>query len=632
MLDQGGSPMQVSNSLNGRSYNDSSLTYEETQIEADTFVENLLGLHKVTEGDEEEEEDDEPKPWARLVSVSPLVPIQDLFLEPQKNQDDNSNKNDDNRIGLYTLGRSKNCNFVFHQKCISNEHCLLYCLRDAKNTLCPYIEDSSANGTFINKSTRLKKGVRRLLHNGDMISLVNPESRKVLASARDVELASFFVQLYLPSGDNVKSNANGVLSRCLSNGQSAKELHNMRSATVMSLLGQERDIFDYYDKKDLIGSGGNGQVYRCIHKVDGHEVAVKATSLRQCMLPTGEVDHAAVDRLLMEAHMIRNLKHNNIIQLEDVFSDGSTLYLVMELVRGGDLFDRILERKGYSEDSAKQVIQQVLFAMQFMHDKKIAHRDMKPENILLVHRESDTKVKITDFGLAKSANQTGGLKTYCGTPYYFAPEVLEKQRSGESDKTYGFETDMWSIGVITYVMLTADYPWSSEERAMSREIATASVNFEKHDEVWQRVSPAAKDFISCLLVLQPEGRLTAAQALVHPWFDSLRGHQIPPEEVSVETTVLDDLEMMSPLRATANGGITAMTTSTDTTATVDATATATATTATATRKKRKTRHDAGPEEFVGRNTRSRCSSMVAMEVSDSLDPAARSRKAPKRRK
>lgn len=225
----------------------------------------------------------------------------------------------------------------------------------------------------------------------------------------------------------------------------------------------------------------------------------------------------------MEAHMIRALKHENIIALEDVFSDRNTLYLVMELVRGGDLFDRIVSLGRYQEQDAQQVMLQTLSAMEFMHSRNVAHRDMKPENILLLRRNCHTRVKITDFGLAKSATEGGGLKTFCGTPHYLAPEVQTQQASGSGSlptTTYGFEADMWSLGVIAFVLLTGDYPWSAEPALMCREIAEGRPDFNKGAHVWSTLSPAALSFVQRLVVLEPAVRMTAREALQHPWLHS----------------------------------------------------------------------------------------------------------------
>jgi len=130
--------------------------------------------------------------------------------------------------------------------------------------------------------------------------------------------------------------------------------------------------------------------------------------------------------LKKEAEMMNQLDHPNIVKILDSFQTDLTLYIVMELVRGGDLFDRIVDRGRFSESNARTVMLKVLSATQYLHNNSIIHRDLKPENILLMDTDSDTEVKITDFGLAKKANQDG-LKTFCGTPQYFAPEVRKHE-------------------------------------------------------------------------------------------------------------------------------------------------------------------------------------------------------------
>jgi len=263
----------------------------------------------------------------------------------------------------------------------------------------------------------------------------------------------------------------------------------MRSGTVAHLLSQARNITDYYDVRELLGTGANGQVYRAIHRIDGHEVAVKLTDMRQCyfqcsVITDDETGNQLIqrtptaDKVLKEAHMLRSLEHPRIIRLEDVFTNGSTLYMVMEMVKGGDLFDRVVSKSKYDEEKARVLILQLLSAIHYLHSRKVAHRDLKPENILLVSKQSDVDIKVTDFGLAKSADEAGGLKTYCGTPQYFAPEVLEQQYNYSSGKTYSLEADMWSVGVITYALLCGSLPWSTDDRARNSEILAGAYSMQ----------------------------------------------------------------------------------------------------------------------------------------------------------
>merc|ERR1712000_656975 len=187
-----------------------------------------------------------------------------------------------------------------------------------------------------------------------------------------------------------------------------------------------------------------------------------------------------------EVDILTQVDHPNIISLEEVFDTPDTLYLVMELITGGELFDKITEIGAYSEQTAAELVKNIVSAVKYLHDRGIAHRDLKPTNLLLKDDEDLTNVKIADFGLSKIMGDNTMMQTACGTPIYVAPEVL----SGEA---YEKEVDMWSIGVITYILLCGFPPFFDD------------------------VSDQAKDFIDNLLLVDPALRLTAEQALEHPW-------------------------------------------------------------------------------------------------------------------
>ena len=159
--------------------------------------------------------------------------------------------------------------------------------------------------------------------------------------------------------------------------------------------------------------------------------------------------------------MMNQLDHPNIVKILDTFQTDHSLLIVMELVQGGDLFDRIVERGRYSEESARLLMAKVLSATSYLHAKDIIHRDLKPENILLVAPDNDVEVKITDFGLAKKASQDG-LKTFCGTPQYFAPEVLKRKGSERKSGRYYASADMWSLGVVLYILLSGTFPFDED--------------------------------------------------------------------------------------------------------------------------------------------------------------------------
>ncbi|CAM9642609.1 unnamed protein product [Phaeothamnion confervicola] len=183
----------------------------------------------------------------------------------------------------------------------------------------------------------------------------------------------------------------------------------------------------------------------------------------------------------------------------------------MEQMKGGELFDRIVQKQFYNEKDARDVLKVLLEAVKYCHDRNIAHRDLKPENLLLVSADDDSLIKVADFGFARPVD-SGGLRTQCGTPGYVAPEILK----GES---YGLQVDMWSIGVIMYILLGGYPPFHDDNQAtqakLYQKIKKGKVVF--HEQYWGQVSDDAKDLIRKMLTLAPPDRITAADALRHPW-------------------------------------------------------------------------------------------------------------------
>ena len=183
----------------------------------------------------------------------------------------------------------------------------------------------------------------------------------------------------------------------------------------------------------------------------------------------------------------------------------------MELVLGGELFDKITEIGAYSEKTAAQLVFNIVDAVRYLHERNIAHRDLKPTNLLLKYPDDLTTIKIADFGLSKIMDENTMMQTACGTPIYVAPEVL----SGEA---YEKEVDMWSIGVITYILLCGFPPFFDDGSNMA-ELFEQIMNgeFDYPEEYWDDISDEAKDFIDNLLIVDPSTRYTAEQALEHPW-------------------------------------------------------------------------------------------------------------------
>uniref|UniRef100_A0AAQ4S427 Calcium/calmodulin-dependent protein kinase IGb n=1 Tax=Gasterosteus aculeatus aculeatus TaxID=481459 RepID=A0AAQ4S427_GASAC len=209
-----------------------------------------------------------------------------------------------------------------------------------------------------------------------------------------------------------------------------------------------------------------------------------------------------------EIAVLRRIKHDNVVGMEDLYESQTHFYLIMQLVAGGELFDRILDRGVYSEKDASSVIQQVLQAVSYLHENGIVHRDLKPENILYYSQAENSKIMISDFGLSKMVDHDI-MSTACGTPGYVAPEVL-------AQKPYSKAVDCWSIGVITYILLCGYPPFyeESETRLFSK-IMKAQYEFDS--PFWDDISDSAKDFIRNMMQKNPSMRLSTDAALRHPW-------------------------------------------------------------------------------------------------------------------
>lgn len=219
-----------------------------------------------------------------------------------------------------------------------------------------------------------------------------------------------------------------------------------------------------------------------------------------------EEDAAA---LLDEVSILKELRHRHIIRLYDFFEDGKTYYLVMEQMNGGELFDRIVAKAYYNEKEARDTCKILLEAVEYCHANNVAHRDLKPENLLLVHQDKDSEVKIADFGFAKRCYKPQSLTTQCGTPGYVAPEILE-------GTPYDTKADMWSVGVILYILLGGYPPFlESNQKELFRKIKAGEYEF--HEEYWGPVSKEAKDLISSLLTVNSHRRLSADMALENAW-------------------------------------------------------------------------------------------------------------------
>ncbi|XP_044065945.1 calcium/calmodulin-dependent protein kinase IGb isoform X1 [Siniperca chuatsi] len=258
------------------------------------------------------------------------------------------------------------------------------------------------------------------------------------------------------------------------------------------------NIQEIFDIMEELGSGAFSEVYMVKEKKTGKLFAMKCVKKKQ----------KRDLNLENEIAVLRRIQHENVVGMEDFYESRTHYYLVMQLVSGGELFDRILDRGVYSEKDASSVIQQVLQAVSYLHQNGIVHRDLKPENILYYSQEETSKIMISDFGLSKMVDNDI-MSTACGTPGYVAPEVL-------AQKPYSKAVDCWSIGVITYILLCGYPPFyeESETRLFSK-IMKAQYEFDS--PFWDDISESAKDFIRNMMQKNPSMRYTTEQALRHPW-------------------------------------------------------------------------------------------------------------------
>lgn len=254
---------------------------------------------------------------------------------------------------------------------------------------------------------------------------------------------------------------------------------------------------DFYVIGKEIGKGAFSIVREGVNKTTGKKVAIK--SIRAKFIK---------NKLLMrEIEIMKKVgNHPNILKLFEVFETKQYLYLVLELVTGGELFDQIVARGEYSEKDASNIVRQIISAVAHLHDNGIAHRDLKPQNLLCAGVDGDD-IRMADFGLSKMFDNGEYLETCCGSPEYVAPEVLEC-------KPYDKACDLWSVGVITYVLLTGCFPfWDKNNAVLYEKIRRVEYGWPTGSEI----SAEAKDLIRHLIEKQPEKRFTAEQALQHPW-------------------------------------------------------------------------------------------------------------------
>lgn len=385
----------------------------------------------------------------------------------------------------WTFGRNADCDFVL-SSCtrLSNKHFKLW-LNLADNTL--WIQDTSTNGTHLN-GNRLVKGSNYIVNQGDELSVGLGVPRDVIR----------FVVLFSDS-------------------------YNPLNSVNSSVIRDEGIYKDFIVKNETIGQGAFATVKKAIERSTGDSYAVKIINRRRAIHAGGKGAMQGVNR---ELEILRKFDHPNIVRLKSFYEDVENYYLVMELVPGGDLMDFVAANGAIGEDATQVIAKQILDGISYVHKMGISHRDLKPDNIL-IKQDDPILVKITDFGLAKISDNATFMKTFCGTLAYVAPEVItgkyDLQPSQDSPYNYSNLVDIWSFGCLVYVLLTSHLPFNGKTQTqMFQKIKTG----EYHESPLNsyRISNEGRNFLSCCLKVDPRQRMTADEALNHPWLAGVESY------------------------------------------------------------------------------------------------------------
>ncbi|EER98014.1 calcium-dependent protein kinase 17 [Sorghum bicolor] len=290
------------------------------------------------------------------------------------------------------------------------------------------------------------------------------------------------------------------------NGKPKPKVKRVQSAGLLAGSVLRRDserLKDLYTLGKKLGQGQFGTTYQCVEKATGKHFACKSIAKRKLV---NEEDVEDVRREIQIMHHLSG--HPNVVSIVGAYEDAVAVHLVMELCAGGELFDRIIQRGHYSEKAAAQLARVIIGAVEACHSLGVMHRDLKPENFLFVNQKEDAPLKAIDFGLSIFFKPGEIFLDVVGSPYYVAPEVLKKH--------YGCEVDVWSAGVIVYILLSGVPPfWDESERGIFEQVLKGDLDFSS--DPWPSISESAKDLVRKMLNRDPRKRLTAHEALCHPW-------------------------------------------------------------------------------------------------------------------
>ena len=286
-----------------------------------------------------------------------------------------------------------------------------------------------------------------------------------------------------------------------------KTKEDFRVTEGLSIKEKKGNPYAIYDSIKVLGEGAYGKVEQVRHKISKEIRAMKVIHKDQIQLGSEEEQ-----ALINEINIVKTLDHPNIMKVFEYYNYDNCLFIISELLSGGELFDKIKENKFLKEDVSAYLMKQIFSAVDFCHEKKIIHRDLKPENVLIESEEEASKefftVKLIDFGTSDKMKKGQNFNLQVGTPYYTAPEVLKNN--------YNEKCDLWSCGVIMYLMLCGKQPFEGEnDEEIYEKIRNCKINF--NDEEWDNISHDAKDLIKKLLIKDINKRYSSREALAHPW-------------------------------------------------------------------------------------------------------------------
>lgn len=309
--------------------------------------------------------------------------------------------------------------------------------------------------------------------------------------------------------------------------QQASSAHVKEAATSVMTPGmavfKQENVEDFYEIGEELGSGQFAVVRRCKEKSTSTAYAAKFIKKRQNRVSRRGVKREEIER---EVDILQQIQHPNIVELHEVYENRTDMVLILELVSGGELFDFLAQKESLSEEEATQFIKQILNGVQYLHSKGIAHFDLKPENIMLLDRSVPLpRIKLIDFGLAHKIEPGADFKNIFGTPEFVAPEIVNYEQ-------LGLEADMWSIGVITYILLSGISPFLGETKQETLGNISA-VDYDFDEEFFSNTSELAKSFIRQLLEKDTRKRMTIQDALNHPWIKPLNPRQAMEKRLSV---------------------------------------------------------------------------------------------------